>query len=151
MSDLIKITNKKFSMKELAIYAFGAYVALVLFGVLRVPACLKSKRAPFRQTALRSPVGVLPTERFDVEPEMTTLGSQASKITVTGTNLSSQRRGILSPMAKAGINESGSNRNIWAGIRGSNPSAVKESFGAEGPIWNASDIKPETGVRNRYL
>ena len=140
---------KKINKKQ-AMYAFGAFVVLVV--IFKMVNQNKSVGiATFTKGVLRGPVGVIPTERFKVEPELTTVGSQASKITVTGTNLSSQRRGILSPMASIGMNESGSNKNIWAGLRGSNPRPVQESFGKDGPIWNASDIRPESGVRNRYL
>lgn len=107
----------------------------------------KSLSESFIQPSLRSPVGAIP-EGFRVEPTAPLLNAQASKITVVGTNLSHQRRGLLSAAARGGVTREST--NISQDIRGVHRREKFENNSA-GNIFNASELNPESGVRNRYL
>lgn len=99
-------------------------------------------RETFTQPSLRSPVSIIPTERFSVEPT-----SSAAKLTVVSTNLNAKRRGLLSPQLRGG--ETRNTKNIRQDIRAL-PSSKIENYSSQN-LWNASEVTPEQGVRNRYL
>ena len=132
---LMNQIKKQMKMPETWVFIFIVYLGYQYL-----------KEETFVQPTLRSPVSAIPRERFAVAPIVS--NSQPAKITVASTNLSSQRRGLLSPNQKGG--QTRSSKNIRTDIR-SVP--AKERFdGGMGPIWNASDIRPEESQpKNRYI